>query len=83
MNIEQKQIIDKFEEIKHNDGLILIEHIINSSPDNDLIKDIISSLSKNKNKYTYEIYDYVIKNGAEPDLRPSINYYLLNSCVIS
>ena len=58
----KEQIIKKFEEIEHKDGLILIENIINNKYDEYLIKDIIKSLSKNKKKYTYEIYDYIIKN---------------------
>ena len=64
MNIEQhkEQIIEKFEEIDYKNGLILIEHIINKNYNEDLIKNIIISLSKNKKKYTYEIYDYIIKN---------------------
>ena len=63
MNMQHNEgkIIEKFKEIKYQDGLILIEHIINNY-DEDLIKGIIGSLSKNKNKHTYEIYDYIIKN---------------------
>ena len=60
--MEQEKIIEKFKEIKYNDGLILIEHIINNEYDDNLLKNIIISLSENKNKYTYEIYDYIIKN---------------------
>ena len=64
MNIEQhkKQIIRKFKEIDYKDGLILIENIINNNYDKDFIKKIIIRLSKNKKKYTYEIYDYIIEN---------------------
>ena len=63
-----EQIIYKFEEIDHKNGLILIDNIINNYYDEDFIKNIIISLSKNKKKHIYEIYDYIIKN-------TNINYY--------
>ena len=62
LNNYKKQIAKKFEEIYYKDGLILIENIINNDHDDILLKDITASLSKNKKKYTYEIYDYIIKN---------------------
>ena len=64
MNIEKHkgQIITKFTEIDHKDGLILIESIINNKYDIGLMKKIVISLSENKKKYAYEIYDYIIKN---------------------
>ena len=48
MNIEKhrEQIIKKFKEIKHNEGLILIEHVINNKYDEDLLENIVISLSK-------------------------------------
>ena len=62
MNTEQEQIIKKFEEIDHKNGLILIDYIINNKYDINFIKNILESLAKNKNKHIYEIYDYIIKN---------------------
>ena len=77
MNIEKhkEQIIKKFEEIDYKNGLILIENIINDKYDNNLIINIIFSLSKNKKKYTYEIYDYIIKN-TNINYDTEINYYI-------
>ena len=60
LNKHKEQIIKKFEEIDYKDGLILIEYVINNKHDSDFIKEIIKSLSKNKKKYTYQIYDYII-----------------------
>ena len=56
------KILEKFKEIDYKSGLILIDYIINDNYDEDFIKNIIISLSKNKNKNTYEIYEYIIKN---------------------
>ena len=69
-NEDQRKIIQKFKEIKYNDGLILIDYIINNEYEYDIkfIKDIIISLSENKNKYTYEIYEYINK-------KTNIDYY--------
>lgn len=58
---QQMNIICKFEEIDDYDGSVLIQEIINKYYDIKLLKKIITSLSMNKHKQTYQIYDYIIR----------------------
>lgn len=66
MNLEiadiRRNIIRKFEEINYKNGMILIECIIKQKYTyKKFIKELIISLSINKRKYSFEIYNYIIK----------------------
>lgn len=72
-------IINKFKEIKYNDGLIVIEELINNYYDENLIKNIILSLTKNKRINTHLIYDYIVKHTSF-EFETILNLY--DDCII-
>lgn len=61
---QKKKIEMKFKEISVNDGLILIDHMIDTI-DNDILKKninfILNGILNNKKKYAFELLEYIVK----------------------
>ena len=64
------RIVEKFKEIKYNDGLILIEYVIKNDFDKYMMNDILKNLAINKNKNIHHIYEDIVK-------KTYINYYTM------
>lgn len=68
--IDTDAVVEKFKEINDYDGILLEQYMIDNYFYNDsIIHRIIKNLSENKRKYTYKIYDHIIKN------HPYENYF--------
>lgn len=59
-NIDEKQILLKYIEINVNDGFLLFD-CIKDKFDNNFIKKIIITLTINRHKNIYELYEYILK----------------------
>ena len=75
--IDTNAVVEKFKEINDYDGILLAQHMIDNYFYNDsIIHRIIKNLSENKRKYTYKIYDHIIKN------YPNENYFNLSDYAV-